>query len=128
MSENKSPGTIFIIEDDDQIAYLLNFLLSREGFDVIAAVDGQQAHEMIDEVEPPKLVLLDVMLPFIDGYELIQHIRRQPEWNDVPVIMLSAKSQEKDIVQGLELGANDYIVKPFQPMELLARIRRYLKS
>lgn len=117
---------IFIVEDDDQIAYLLDFMLNREGARVLAAVDGQQAKEMIDEIERPDLVLLDVMLPFIDGFELIRYIRDKNSWKDVPVIMLSSKSQEKDIVQALEFGANDYVVKPFQPMELLARIKRYV--
>ena len=117
---------ILIVEDDDQIAYLLDFMLNREGAHVLAAVDGQQAKEMIDEIERPDLVLLDVMLPFIDGFELIRYIRDKNSWKDVPVIMLSSKSQEKDIVQALEFGANDYVVKPFQPMELLARIKRYV--
>jgi len=126
MSEQQPPETVLIIEDDDQIAYLLTFMLEREGYTVVGATDGQIAHDMINEIAPPKLVLLDVMLPFIDGFDLIKLIRSKPDWLEVPVIMLSAKSQENDIVQALDAGANDYVVKPFQPMELLARIKRHM--
>lgn len=128
MNKNNLNSTIFIVEDDDQIAYLLDFMLSREGYQVVAAIHGAEAQQMILDIEPPALVLLDVMLPFVDGYELMQLIRQHPAWQQVPVIMLSAKSQEQDIVHALEFGANDYIVKPFQPLELLARVKRYLKK
>jgi len=126
MTEAASAETVLIIEDDDQIAYLLTFMLEREGYTVVGATDGQIAHDLINKIEPPKLVLLDVMLPFIDGFDLIKLIKSKTEWESVPVIMLSAKSQENDIVQALDAGANDYVVKPFQPMELLARIKRHL--
>lgn len=126
MNEQQPPETVLIIEDNDQIAYLLTFMLEREGYIVVGATDGQIAHDMINEIEPPKLILLDVMLPFIDGFDLIKLIRSQSDWLEVPIIMLSAKSQENDIVQALDAGANDYVVKPFQPMELLARIKRHL--
>ena len=126
MTEQSQAETVLIIEDDDQIAFQLTFLLEREGYTIVAATDGQIAHNKINEIEPPKLVLLDVMLPFIDGFDLIKLIRSKAEWKKIPVIMLSAKSQENDIVQALEAGANDYVVKPFQPMELLARIKRHL--
>jgi len=126
MTEAASAETVLIIEDDDQIAYLLTFMLEREGYTVVAATDGQIAHDLINKIDPPKLILLDVMLPFIDGFDLIKLIRNKPDWRELPVIMLSAKSQENDIVQALDAGANDYVVKPFQPMELLARIKRHL--
>lgn len=126
MTEDVTTETVLIIEDDDQIAFLLTFMLEREGYTVVGATDGQIAHNIINEIEPPKLILLDVMLPFIDGFDLIKLIRSKTEWSSIPVIMLSAKSQENDIVQALDAGANDYVVKPFQPMELLARIKRHL--
>ena len=126
MTEEVTTETVLIIEDDDQIAFLLTFMLEREGYTVVGATDGQIAHNIINEIEPPKLILLDVMLPFIDGFELIKLIRSKSGWSSIPVIMLSAKSQENDIVQALDAGANDYVVKPFQPMELLARIKRHL--
>jgi len=126
MTEEATTETVLIIEDDDQIAYLLTFMLEREGYTVVGATDGQIAHDLINKIDPPKLILLDVMLPFIDGFDLIKLIRNKPDWRELPVIMLSAKSQENDIVQALDAGANDYVVKPFQPMELLARIKRHL--
>lgn len=126
MSEQPQNKTVLIVEDEEHIAFILKFLLEREGYSPVMAADGQIAHDMISEIAPPKLVLLDIMLPYIDGNDLIKLIRSQEHWKTVPVIMLSAKLQENDIVQALEAGANDYVVKPFQPMELLARIKRHL--
>ena len=114
-----------VVEDDVIVATLLEDLLGRHGFSVQMAQDGRQATDLIDGApEPPTLVLLDVMLPYVDGFELLRKIRRQTQWTRVPIIMLTAKSQEQNIVRALEDGANDYIVKPFRPQELLARIRR----
>lgn len=117
-----------IVEDDEQIAYLLRFILSREGFVVEVASDGRAAQELIAKMPPPALVMLDVMLPFVDGNLLLSEIRARPEWNAVPVIMLTAKSQEKDIVRALDAGASDYMVKPFKPEELRARVKRLVKG
>jgi len=128
MNDLANKKTVLIVEDDDTISYLLDFLLSREGLTVVAATDGQKAHNLIEEIDPPSLVLLDVMLPFIDGFELIKHIRSLSNWKEVPVIMLSSKSHEKDIILALNSGANDYVVKPFQPQELLARINRFIQT
>src|SRR4051812_28451946 len=114
-----------VVEDDQIIAMVLDHLLSRRGFKVQLARDGRQATEYIDATETaPALVVLDVMLPYVDGFELIRKIRQHPTWGDVPVIMLTAKSQEQHIVRALDDGANDYVVKPFRPGELMARIRR----
>ena len=120
--------TILIIEDDEDIGFLLSSMLSREGFEVTVAADGRQALEIIDEIPPPKLVLTDVMLPFADGVQLTTYIRKKPDWRNVPIIMLTSKSQKHDIVRGLNVGANDYVLKPFQPKELMARLRRFLLS
>ena len=120
--------TALVAEDDEQIAYILRFILEREGFQVHAAPDGRTAKELIGTLPPPAIVVLDVMLPHVDGYELLALLRAKPEWKAVPVIMLTARSQEQDIVRGLEAGANDYMVKPFKPEELRARIRRLLKK
>src|SRR5262249_35016082 len=110
------------------ISYLLNFLLQKEGYNVNVAADGEKAMQAIDTGNPPKVMILDVMLPFHDGYELLKHLRTKPNWKNVPVLMLTAKSQEEDIVNALEMGANDYLIKPFQPMELLARIKRIVRT
>jgi two-component system alkaline phosphatase synthesis response regulator PhoP len=123
------PQSILIVEDDDHIAFLLKFMLEREQYDITIASDGLQARELIEgDGPPPALALLDVMLPHVDGFELVRLIRAQPAWRAVPILMLTAKTQEADIVRALDAGANDYIVKPFQPNALLARVRRLLAS
>ncbi len=120
--------TVFVIEDDEHIGMLLKLLLERHGYQVQRATDGNQAERLIaDSDEVPGLILLDVMLPYRDGFELMRQIRARPGWQAVPVIMLTAKAMERDIVRAFDAGANDYIVKPFQPTELLARLRRFLR-
>lgn len=129
MAQSPSHPQVLVVEDDSEIAYLLEFMLQREAFDVLVAADGRAAEQTIAGLaEPPSLVLLDVMLPYVDGIQLLRQIRARTGWEAVPVLMLTAKSLEQDIVRALELGASDYIVKPFQPVELMARIRRYLKK
>jgi DNA-binding response OmpR family regulator len=117
--------TVVVVEDDQIIVTLLEHLLSRSGFLVRTALNGRQAVDFMEDLPaPPTLVLLDVMLPYLDGFELIAKIREHATWNEVPIIMLTSKSQEHNIVRALDIGANDYIVKPFRPRELMARIRR----
>ena len=123
---NTSSPAILLVEDDEHIAYILRFLLERNGFHVEQAVDGRQALARFTQA-PPNLVLLDIMLPYHDGIELVERLRATPGWQSVPVLMLSAKAREADIVRALELGADDYVTKPFQPEEVLARIRRLLR-
>jgi len=118
---------VLVAEDDDQISYLLNFMLTREGFKVKVANDGQEAMDAIAVINKPKLILLDIMMPYYDGYQLIEHIRNNTDWKEVPIVMLTAKSQEKDIIKALEGGANDYVVKPFQPGELITRLKMLMK-
>lgn len=121
--------SILVIEDDEHIGQILTFILQRQGYRTTLAADGLAArNEIVSTNEPPSLVLLDVMLPYIDGFELVQIIRAQQGWQEVPILMLTAKHAEKDIVRALDEGANDYVVKPFQPNELLARVRRHLKE
>ena len=117
-----------VVEDDPQISHILRFILEREGYEVHCAADGRAAESLIGTLAPPAIVTLDIMLPHTDGYELLKRIRSQPGWESVPVILLTARSQEKDIVRGLEAGANDYIVKPFKPDELRARVKRLVKK
>jgi len=116
--------TILIVEDDEVTSYMLEFLLQREGYTVTKANDGKEAFKLIENSKPFDIVLLDIMIPYINGFELVSHIRSQPAWEKTPVLMLSGKSQEKDIIKALDSGATDYIVKPFQPGEVLARIRK----
>lgn len=116
--------TILIVEDDEVTSYMLEFLLQREGYTVTKANDGKEALKLIESSKPFDIVLLDIMVPYINGFELVSHIRSQPAWEKTPILMLSGKSQEKDIIKALDSGATDYIVKPFQPGEVLARIRK----
>jgi len=127
VDESAKPSAL-IVEDDDQIAFLLKFILEREGFVAHLARDGRQAQQLIDSLPPPAVVTLDVMLPYADGFELLKLLRAKPAWKSLPVLMLTSKSQEKDIVRALEAGATDYILKPFKPDELRARVRRLVKK
>ena len=118
------PQSVLVIEDDEHISHLLQFMLQREHYTVNLARDGREAKQFIEQNSPPDIVLLDVMLPFIDGFTLITMLREQPGWQTTPVIMLTAKTQEQDVVRALRAGANDYILKPFPPAELLERIKQ----
>ncbi len=118
--------TLFLAEDEEGTVILLKFILARGGYTVVHAADGQQAHTMIDQMPPPALVLLDIMLPYLNGLQLLAHIRQKAEWQHVPIIMLTADSNERDIQQALAAGASDYMVKPFNPRELTARLQRFL--
>ena len=120
--------TALVVEDDDQIGHLLRFILEREGYEVYSAADGRTAKKLIAELPAPAVVTLDVMLPHADGYELLAMLRAQAGWEGVPVLLVTARSQEKDVVRALDAGANDYLVKPFRPEELRARIRRLVKT
>ena len=117
-----------VVEDDELVAEMLRFLLDRQGFRVHVAHDGREGLALIQTLPPPAIALLDVMMPFIDGFQLVTLLRDQLAWAQVPVIMLTAKSQERDIVRALDAGASDYIVKPFQPNELVARVRRLART
>lgn len=120
-------ATVLVIEDDEHIAHVLKFMLERQRYRVTVAADGRAACALIEGGKAPDLVLMDVMLPFVDGFELVRIARAQPGWQAVPIVMLTAKTMEQDIVRALDAGANDYVLKPFQPNELLARLRRYLR-
>lgn len=117
---------ILVVEDNEHVAYMLEFLLRRAGYDVIAAANGRDAQAAIANIRPVDVVLLDLMLPYVSGYQLIGEIRDDHDWRLVPIVVLSGKVLEEDVVQALDLGANDYITKPFRPEELLARLRRII--
>ncbi|HBK55706.1 MAG TPA: two-component system response regulator [Xanthomonadales bacterium] len=118
---------ILVIEDDRTIAFLIDFLLEREGFEVLLARDGMEAMAVVNTLHPVNLILLDVMLPYHDGFELMALIRSREAWHDVPIVMLTGASREDDIVRALAAGAEDYILKPFKPSELVARLKRLLR-
>jgi two-component system phosphate regulon response regulator PhoB len=117
---------LLVVEDDLDISSLLLYTLNNAHFETLAAPDCKTAWEILRD-NPPELVLLDWMLPDMSGIELLQRMRGEPTLETVPVIMLTARSEESDRVRGLETGADDYIVKPFSPRELCARIRNRLR-
>ena len=126
--QNATPAaTVLVVEDDQHIAEVLRFMLERQGYRVVHLADGRAASAHVAASQAPGLVLLDVMLPYVDGFEIVGLIRAQPGWQEVPVLMLTAKNTERDTVRALDAGANDFVIKPFQPQELLARVRRFLK-
>ena len=118
-----SANTILIVDDDKNICELVRLYLAKEGYETGCAYSGKQALEMIETMNP-SAVLLDIMLPEIDGIEVLKEIRKTKK---MPVIMLTAKGETIDKVLGLELGADDYVVKPFEPKELMARIKAVLR-
>jgi len=116
-------GPILIAEDDRKTAALVELYLKREGFRTVVAHDGEQALAMARR-HNPGFVILDLMLPLLDGWEICRRLRRD---SDVPILMLTARGEEVDRVSGLTLGADDYMVKPFSPRELVARVRAILR-
>ncbi len=117
---------VLVVEDEPALVTLLRYNLEREGFVVNEAHDGEEALLQLRESKPDA-VLLDWMLPRISGLEVCRQIRRAPAWRDLPVIMLTARGEETDRVRGLDSGADDYVVKPFSPGELIARLRAVIR-
>ena len=117
---------VLIVEDEAPLVTLLRYNLEREGFDVAEAVDGEEALLRIAEAKPDA-VLLDWMLPNVSGIEVCRQLRRSPSTRTVPIIMLTARGEESDRVRGLNSGADDYVVKPFSPSELIARVRAVIR-
>lgn len=121
-----SQKRILVVEDERPIREMLAFNLGRAGYDVQPAADGREARAAIAD-HYPDIVLMDWMLPDISGLELTRQLKRDPETREIPIIMVTARVEEQDRVNGLDGGADDYIVKPFSPRELLARIRAALR-
>jgi two-component system, OmpR family, alkaline phosphatase synthesis response regulator PhoP len=121
-----SKETILVVDDEEDILELVRFNLSQEGYDVRCAASGEEAHGIIAS-EKIDLLILDLMLPGMDGLELTRRLKSGPLYSELPIVMLSAKGEEVDIVAGLELGADDYVTKPFSPRVLIARVRSVLR-
>ena len=116
---------ILIADDEPNIVVSLEFLMKREGFDVQVAVDGEAALQAIAG-QVPDLILLDIMLPRKDGFEVCQQIRANPQWQSVKVVMLTAKGRDTEVSKGLALGADAYMTKPFSTKDLVAQVRQLL--
>lgn len=119
--------TILVADDEQLLRELLDFRLSQRGFSTVLASDGREALARLED-SAPDAVVLDMMMPVHDGMDVLRRMRASADHADTPVIMLTARRGEQDIVGALELGANDYLVKPFMPEELLARLGRLLKA
>ena len=122
------PRRVLLIEDTPDIRTLLRFLLQSSGIQVMAVGDGRSALELIECWPAPDVILLDRMLPFVDGDELLRRIRAEPTWAHVPIVVVSAKAREEEIAQAMAAGANEYITKPFSPMHVMKVLERYLPN
>ena len=114
---------ILVVDDEKSIVKGLKFSLEKEGYEVLTAYDGEEALRIFQE-ESPDLIILDLMLPLLDGFEVCRRVRKT---NDVPIVMLTARGEDIDKILGLELGADDYVTKPFNPRELAARVKAILR-
>ena len=123
MRENEEQATILVVDDNKEIVYSISELLKYEGYEVVKAYDGMQALDAMEE-HPVDLILLDVMMPRLNGLSALMKLR---EKSRIPVIILSAKTEESDKVSGLVLGADDYVEKPYNPAELIARVKAHLR-
>lgn len=123
-----SPRRALVVEDDGAIAYLLRFLLERHGWQVSVAEDGLQAMEAIEHGEPPRLVLLDAMLPVHDGLTLLARMRSLPQWQAVPVVMLTAKGDGVFVAKAMATGATDFVAKPFDAIQLAERLAKLVPA
>lgn len=121
------PRKILAVDDEKHIVRLVQVNLERQGYEVITANDGKEALQKVED-EHPDLLVLDVMMPYMDGFEVLQNLRRNPSTAEIPVIMLTAKAQDADVFRGWQSGVDCYLTKPFNPMELIAFVSRIFKS
>lgn len=119
---------VLVVDDETYIVELVRFNLEKEGYIVDEAGTGLAALEMVRGPQPPDLILLDIMLPEMDGLQVCRYLKQEPHYNSIPIIMLTARGEEIDTVLGLEMGADDYIKKPFSPRELVARVNARLRA
>jgi two-component system alkaline phosphatase synthesis response regulator PhoP len=121
------PKKILAVDDERHIVRLVQVNLERAGYTVVTAFDGREALEKV-ESEQPDLVVLDVMMPYMDGFEVLQTLRKNQSTRDLPVIMLTAKAQDADVFRGWQSGVDCYLTKPFNPMELISFVKRIFTS
>lgn len=117
---------ILVVDDEPPILRLMEFILAREGHQMVVAVNGEEALARVAE-HKPDLILLDIMMPRIDGYEVVRRLRADPDHSAIPIIMLSAKAQDGDVQKGVDVGVNEYVTKPFSPPHLVEVVNKYLK-
>jgi DNA-binding response OmpR family regulator len=122
------PSSIVIVDDDRTVAQLLGFMFAREGFAPVLLHDGRAAEEYVVKHDAPAAVLLDVMLPYRDGFSVAAAIRSDARWREVPIVMLTAKSLHSDLGQARQLAVTEYLVKPFQPRAVLDLVKKLLQA
>ena len=118
---------VLIVEDNEHAAYLLRTLLERAGYAVVVSPDGRDALAKLGAMDPVDVVILDLMLPYVSGYQVLIEARQSPKWRYVPIVVVTGRTLEMDAVRALETGANDFVRKPFSPDELIARVRRAIE-
>ena len=121
------PKKILAVDDERHIVRLVEVNLQRAGYEVVTAFDGREALEKVKS-ERPDLVVLDVMMPYMDGFEVLKNLKADPETAEIPVIMLTAKAQDADVFRGWQSGVDCYLTKPFNPMELLTFVKRIFEA
>ena len=121
------PRTILIVDDEPNIVVPLQFLMEQNGYSVIVAQSGEEALEAVSKYRPA-LVLLDIMLPGIDGFEVCEIVKLNPEWKDIKIILLTAKGRDVDIAKGMVLGADEYITKPFSNKKIVEIVKSLLEK
>ena len=126
MSEARKRKTILLVEDDADLVELATHWLERDGYAVRSIADGREALEQLAADPLPDLLLLDVMIPHVTGFEVLQKLRAESRTRDLPVVMMTSFSRERDVARGRELGANDYIIKPLMELDFLDRVARAL--
>ncbi len=128
MGTNATPQGVLVVLYKEHAAFLLRTLLEQAGYAVKLSPDGRDALAKLASMEPVDLVLLDLMLPYVSGYQVLIEARQNPKWQHVPIVVVTARTLEMDAVRALQTGANDFVRKPFAPEELMARIRRAIDS
>src|SRR6185503_16074215 len=121
------PKKILAVDDERHIVRLVEVNLQRAGYQVVTAYDGREALEKV-KAEHPDLIVLDVMMPYMDGFEVVKNLKQDPHTAEIPVIMLTAKAQDADVFRGWQSGVDCYLTKPFNPMELLTFVKRIFDS
>lgn len=118
---------ILVCDDERYIVRLIQVNLEKQGYQVVTAFDGKEGLEKVKS-EKPNLVVLDVMMPYMDGFEVLKHLKRDAETESLPVIMLTAKAQDRDVFEGYSYGADMYLTKPFNPQELISFVKRIISN
>lgn len=120
------PDKILIVDDEPSIIVALQFLMEQNGFETLVAFSGEEAMEIISQ-HRPALVLLDIMLPVVDGFEVCQRIRENPEWKEIRIVLVTALGSDANVTKGLDLGADAYVTKPFSNADLVAKVKELLE-